>query len=101
VTEQTEQVAEAAQAALAEEPAPPARKPEEIEADIARARDNLADSIDVIEDKLRPANLLAGAKARVMSVVQTDDGALDPKRVAVLAGVTLLLLTYFVRRARL
>jgi Protein of unknown function (DUF3618) len=87
VTEQTEKPAE--------------RKPEQIEAEIASARNELADSIDVIEDKLRPANLLAAAKARVISVVQKEDGSLDPVRAAAVAGVALLVVTYIVRRARL
>ncbi len=78
-----------------------ARKPEQIEAEIARARDDLADSIDVIEDKLRPANLVEAAKARAIGLLKRPDGSLDPKRAAVVAGVGLLLVTYFVRRRKL
>ena len=78
-----------------------ARTPEQIEAEIVRARDDLADSIDVIEDKLRPANLVEAAKARAIGLLKRPDGSLDPKRAAVVAGVGLLLVTYFVRRRKL
>ena len=78
-----------------------ARKPEQIEAEIVQARDSLADSIDVLENRLRPANLVEAAKARVVGVVKRTDGSLDPKRVAIVAGVGLVLVTYFVRRRRL
>jgi Protein of unknown function (DUF3618) len=78
-----------------------ARTPEQIEAEIVRARDDLADSIDVIENKLRPANLVEAAKARAVGLLKRPDGTLDPKRVAVVAGVGLVLVTYFVRRRRL
>jgi hypothetical protein len=77
------------------------RSPEQIEAEIARARDDLADSIDVIENKLRPANLIEAAKARAVGLLKGPDGSFDPKRVAVVAGVGLILVTYFVRRRRL
>jgi hypothetical protein len=78
-----------------------ARSPEQIEAEIARARDDLADSIDVIENKLRPANLVAAAKAKAVGLLKGPDGSLDPKRVAVAAGIGLVLVTYLVRRRRL
>ena len=78
-----------------------ARSPEEIEAEIVAARDDLADSIDDIEDKLRPANLVQAAKERVVGLLKGTDGALDPRRVAIVAGVGLILLTYLVRRRRL
>lgn len=78
-----------------------ARSPEQIEAEIARARDSLADSIDVIEDRLRPANLLEAAKAKAVAFFQGPDGALDPKRLAIAAGVGLVVLTYLVRRRRI
>ena len=78
-----------------------ARTPEQIEAEIARARDDLADSIDVIEDRLRPANLVEAAKARAAGLLKRPDGTLDPMRVAVVAGVGLVLVTYLVRRRRL
>jgi Protein of unknown function (DUF3618) len=77
------------------------RKPEQIEAEIAEARDALADSIDVIENRLRPANLIQAAKERAIGLILRPDGSIDPKRAAAVAGVGLLLVTYFVRRRRL
>jgi hypothetical protein len=78
-----------------------ARKPELIEAEIVQARDSLADSLDVIESRLRPANLVQSAKDRAMGLVQRPDGSLDPRRAAAVAGVALLLAVYLVRRRRL
>lgn len=78
-----------------------ARKPEQIEADIAQARDSLADSVDEIENKLRPANLVHAAKDRALALLRRPDGSLDPRRAAIVAGAGLVLLTYFVRRRRL
>lgn|GEM_PF-2650018 len=78
-----------------------ARSPEEIEAEIAVARDDLADTIDVIEDKLSPANIVAEAKERVLGLFKGADGEYDPRKLAVVAGVGLILVTYFVRRRRI
>ena len=75
-----------------------ARSPEQIEAEIVRTRDSLADSIDVIENRLRPTNLLQAARERAVAVFQRPDGGLDPKRVAVAAGVGLVFVIYLVRR---
>lgn len=77
------------------------RKPEQIEAEIVQARDSLADSIDVLEDRLRPANLVRAAKNRAIGLIKRPDGSLDPKRTAIVAGVGLVLVTYFIRRRRL
>jgi hypothetical protein len=78
-----------------------ARKPEQIEAEIVVARDSLADSLDEIENRLRPANLVQAAKDRVVGLVRRPDGSIDPRRAAAVAGVGLLLVTYFVRRRKL
>ena len=65
----------------AREPAtPPARTPAEIEADIERTRARLADTVDAIAERVKPANV-----ARRTFV--DDDGNLRVKRVAVLAVV--------------
>jgi Protein of unknown function (DUF3618) len=77
------------------------RKPEQIEAEIVQARDSLADSLDEIENRLRPANLVQAAKDRVMGLVRRPDGSIDPRRAAAAAGVGLLLVTYLVRRRRI
>ena len=78
-----------------------ARKPEHIEAEIVQARDSLADTLDVLENKLRPANLIQAAKDRAIGVVRRPDGSLDPRRAAIVAGAGLILVTYFIRRRRL
>ena len=77
------------------------RKPEHIEAEIVQARNTLADSIDEIENRLRPANLAQAAKDRVVGLVRRPDGSIDPRRAGIVAGVGLLLVTYFVRRRRI
>ncbi len=65
----------------AREPAtPPARTPAEIEADIERTRARLADTVDAIAERVKPANV-----ARRTFV--DDDGHLRVTRVAVLAVV--------------
>jgi hypothetical protein len=79
----------------------PQRTPEEIEAEIVRTRDSLSDSLDVIEAKVRPSNLIAVARAKAMSVVTTKDGSLDPKKAGAVAAVVLVLVVYVIRRRRL
>ncbi len=82
-------------------PPRPTRSPAEIEAEIVRTRNALSDSLDVLEAKVSPANLVAGAKAKVIGVVQTPDGALDPKKAAIVVTVVVVLVAYLVRRRRL
>jgi hypothetical protein len=65
----------------AREPAtPPARTPAEIEADIERTRARLADTVDAIAERVKPANV-----ARRTFV--DAHGNLQVRRVAVLAAV--------------
>jgi hypothetical protein len=65
----------------AREPAtPPARTPAEIEADIERTRARLADTVDAIAERVKPANVVRRAFVN-------DDGNLRVQRVAVLAVV--------------
>ena len=65
----------------AREPAtPPARTPAEIEADIERTRARLADTVDAIAERVKPANV-----ARRTFV--DDAGHLRVQRVAALAVV--------------
>lgn len=78
-----------------------ARKPEQIEAEIVQARDSLARTIDTLENRLRPANLIQAAKDRAIGVVRRPDGSLDPRRAAIVAGAGLILVTYFIRRRKL
>lgn len=78
-----------------------ARKPEQIEAEIVQARDALASTIDTLENRLRPANLIQAAKDKAIGVVRRPDGSLDPRRAAIVAGAGLILVTYFIRRRKL
>ena len=78
-----------------------ARKPEQIEAEIAQARDALASTIDTLENRLRPANLIQAAKDKAIGVVRRRDGSIDPRRAAIVAGAGLILVTYFIRRRKL
>ena len=65
----------------AREPAtPPARTPAEIEADIERTRARLADTVDAIAERVKPANV-----ARRTFV--DDQGNLRVQRIAVLVVV--------------
>jgi hypothetical protein len=65
----------------AREPAtPPARTPAEIEADIERTRARLADTVDAIAERVKPANVARRAFVDA-------DGKLQVQRVAVLAAV--------------
>jgi hypothetical protein len=85
-----------------ERPAPrPARSPDQIEAEIARTRESLADDIDVLQERLSPANLMQRAKARVVGVFQRPDGSLDPVRTGIAVGVGVVLVVYLVRRRNL
>ena len=78
-----------------------ARKPEQIEAEIVQARDSLASTLDTLENKLRPANLIQAAKDRAIGIVRRPDGSLDPRRAAIVASAGLILVTYFIRRRKL
>ena len=78
-----------------------ARKPEQIEAEIVQARDSLASTLDTLENKLRPANLIQAAKDRAIGIVRRPDGSLDPRRAAIVAGAGLILVTDFIRRRKL
>ena len=77
------------------------RTPDEIEAEIARTRETLAEDIDVLQERLSPASLAQAASSRVLRLFQRPDGSIDPVRTAVVAGVALVLVTYVIRRRRL
>ena len=77
------------------------RTPEQIEAEIALTRESLAVEIDVLQERLSPANLAQAAKARAIGLLRRPDGSLDAVRVAAAASVALVLVTYLVRRRRL
>ena len=88
-------------AAKASEAKPASRTPAQIEADIASTRADLADRLDVLENKVRPANLIAAAKQRALGLVTLPDGSPDPKKAAIAGAVVLVFVVYLVRRRRL
>ena len=75
-----------------------ARTPEQIEAEIARTRESLADEIDVLQDRLSPASLAGAARDLVLRPLRRPDGSFDPVRTAAAATVAVILLAYLVRR---
>jgi hypothetical protein len=87
--------------ATAESERPPQRTPEEIEAEIERTRENLAGSIDTLQDRLSPASIAKAATDKVTGVFKRKDGSLDPVRTGAAAAVALVLVVYLIRRRRL
>jgi hypothetical protein len=79
----------------------PARTPEQIEADIERTRESLADDIDVLQERLSPANVMQRAKDRVVGAFHRPDGSIDPVRTGIVVGVAVVLVVYLVRRRNL
>ncbi len=77
---------------------PPARPPQEIQADIAAARENLADTIDAITERMQPANIAERAKDRVVAFYHKDDGSVDMVKAGVTAGVVVIVALYLIRR---
>jgi len=55
----------------------------------------------VLENKVRPANLIAAAKERALGLVRLPDGTPDPKKAAIAGAVVLVFVVYLVRRRRL
>jgi Protein of unknown function (DUF3618) len=77
------------------------RRPQEIEAEIVEARQNLASTLDQLADRTNPKNVAKRGVAKARGVVQHPDGSIKPKPVAIIAGVVLLLVVYRIRKSRL
>ncbi len=77
------------------------RSPADIEADIEATRDRLAGTIDQIGDRVSPKNVAARAQASAKAQV-VDPGTGSPRidRIAVVAGVVVLIVVVRVYRAR-
>ena len=58
-----------------------------LEAQIEQARNNLAETIDQIAERVAPANVAAEAKSKARSVVVNPDGSLKKDRVIKIAAV--------------
>lgn len=78
----------------------PRRTPEQIEADIEATRVRLAETVDELATRVKPANLARQAGEGARAQVVDEAGALRTGRVAALAGVLALLLLLVVRRRR-
>jgi ribosomal protein L1 len=63
--------------------------PAELERQIEQAREQLAESIDAIAERVAPKNVAAKAKSRVKDVVVEPDGSLKTQRVAIIGGAVL------------
>jgi hypothetical protein len=77
------------------------RSPQEIEAEIVQARQNLASTLDLLADRTNPKNVAKRGAAKARGLVQNPDGSIKTKQVAIIAGVVLLLVVYRVRKSRL
>ena len=81
---------------------PPAtRTPAQIETEIEATRVSLAGSIDLLQNRLSPASLAQAVRDKAVGVFKREDGSLDPVRTAAVAGVTVVLFLYMLRRRRL
>jgi Protein of unknown function (DUF3618) len=81
-------------------PESPPRSAAQIEADIERTRERLAGTVDEIVERVKPANVarrtLESAKAQVFE----PDGRLRTDRVAIVAGVGVVVVVLVVWRRR-
>jgi hypothetical protein len=71
---------------------------QQIETEIARTRQSLAETMDVLEYRLRPASLLEDVGDRVLGIFRKPDGSVRVGRVAAVGGVALFAVAYLVRR---
>jgi hypothetical protein len=77
------------------------RTPQEIEAEIERARNNLAATLDELVDRVKPANVARRGSEKVRAqFIDSDTGAPRVERIAPVAGaaVGLLVLIVLVKR---
>ena len=84
------------------DPSPETRpdRPEEIEADIARQREQLAETVGALQDKL---DVKARAQDKVLQLqdrATTSEGRPRPEVLAVAGGAVLLVVVLLVRRHR-
>jgi hypothetical protein len=82
------------------EPEPDRRSPAEIEADIARTRERLAGTLDVLADRVKPSNVARRGVARVRSRLLTEDGRPRPAPLAVAGGLTAVTIGLVLLRRR-
>jgi hypothetical protein len=80
------------------------RSVDEIEAEIVAARVRLADTVDELQHRTAPKEVVRrqveGLKAKLVDATQTPDGQLRPERVAALAAAAVALIGLGVWRRR-
>lgn len=82
-------------------PAQPGRTPEELEAEIAEARQRLAATLDELKTQVQPANLAKRGQKAVLGWFTDEYGGVRPERVAIVVGVTVTIVAFKVwRRSR-
>jgi hypothetical protein len=78
--------------AQADGQAPGQRSPAEIEADIAAARDRLAQTLDELSERLSPRGVLRQANGQVRGAFVTADGSVRKDRAVLVGGALVVLL---------
>lgn len=73
------------------------RDPETIQREIEQARDALAETLDVLSERVSPRRVAARGRQAALDRLRTPQGT---TALAVAAGLTVLLVTRRVRRAR-
>ena len=87
-------------AAPAEKPPVPPRSMDEIEGDIAKARESLAGRLDDLQEYVSPKNVIARQVDKVKGVFVDEYGGIKPDKVAVAVGVVVAIVGISVLRRR-
>ena len=75
-----------------------ATDPAALEAQIERARAELAATVDQIADRVHPRHVAGQAKRRARDIVVNPDGTLRKERVIAISGGALVFLTFVMWR---
>lgn len=82
-------------------PARPGRSPEELEAEIAEARQRLAATLDELKVQVQPGSLARRGRRAMLGWFTDEYGGVRPERVAIVVGVTVTVVAFKVwRRSR-
>ena len=69
--------------------------------DLESARQSLAAHIDAITDRVSPGSFARRQSRRFRRLVKSDEGSLNTRNVAIVAGVAVVLVVYAIRRRSL
>lgn len=75
-----------------------ATDPAALEAQIERARTELAATVDAIADRVHPRHVAEQAKGRARDIVVNPDGTLRKERVMAIGGAAFVFLTFVIWR---